>query len=63
MVSTHEIRVDRPEERKFDVVRAPTEEFKKTHKVIDIDGARVLFRAWLGIGASFEHAARYCDKV
>ena len=43
MVSTPEIRVDCPDEKKFEVVRILTEEFKKTHEVIDIDGARILF--------------------
>ena len=43
MFNTPEIRVDCPDEKKFEVVRILTEEFKKTHKVIDIDGARILF--------------------
>ena len=43
MFNTPEIRVDCPDEKKFDVVRRLTEEFKKTHEVIDIDGARILF--------------------
>ena len=42
-VSTPEIRVDVQEERKFDVVRAAQEHFRKTHHVIDVDGARILF--------------------
>jgi phosphomannomutase / phosphoglucomutase len=43
MFNTPEIRVDCPDDKKFEVVRILTEEFKKTHNVIDIDGARVLF--------------------
>jgi phosphomannomutase/phosphoglucomutase len=43
MFSTPEIRIDCPDEKKFEVVRRLTEEFKKTHEVIDIDGARILF--------------------
>ncbi len=43
MVSTPEIRVDCADEVKFDVVAAVAERFRKTHKVIDIDGVRVLF--------------------
>jgi Phosphomannomutase len=43
MVNTPEIRVDCTDDKKFEVVRILTEEFKKTNEVIDIDGARVLF--------------------
>ncbi len=42
-VSTPEIRFDCPDDQKFDIVRRLTEEFKKTHEVIDIDGARIIF--------------------
>jgi phosphomannomutase/phosphoglucomutase len=42
-VSTPELRVDCPDERKFDVVTAAVRHFKATHDVIDVDGARVLF--------------------
>jgi phosphomannomutase / phosphoglucomutase len=48
-VSTPEIRVDCPDEKKFDLVRALTERFKKTHRVIDIDGARILFEQGWGL--------------
>ncbi len=41
--TTPEIRVDCDDARKFDVVAAITERFKKTHEVIDIDGMRALF--------------------
>jgi phosphomannomutase/phosphoglucomutase len=41
--STPEIRVDCPEPHKFEVVRRVAEHFKKTHPVIDVDGARVDF--------------------
>ncbi len=40
---TPEVRVDCPDDRKFAVVAAIVEEFKKGHEVIDVDGARVLF--------------------
>jgi phosphomannomutase/phosphoglucomutase len=43
MVSTPEIRVDCPDEVKFDVVERVAEAFKKTHNVVDVDGVRVLF--------------------
>jgi phosphomannomutase/phosphoglucomutase len=42
-VSTPEIRVDVEEERKFDLVRAAQEHFRRSHEVIDVDGARILF--------------------
>ena len=42
-VSTPEIRVDCDDDRKFDIVAAAAKHFKKTHDVIDVDGARVLF--------------------
>ncbi|MFO7964149.1 MAG: phosphomannomutase/phosphoglucomutase [Desulfobacterales bacterium] len=41
--TTPEIRVDCPDRIKFKVVKQITDHFKKTHEVIDIDGARVLF--------------------
>jgi phosphomannomutase / phosphoglucomutase len=43
LVSTPEIRVDCPDEVKFDVVARVADHFKRTHKVIDVDGARVIF--------------------
>ena len=49
MFSTPEIRADCPDEKKFEVVRRLTEEFKKTHEVIDIDGARILFEHGWGL--------------
>ena len=42
-VSTPEIRVEVTEETKFDIVRRAVEHFKKSHEVVDVDGARVLF--------------------
>lgn len=43
MTSTPEIRLDCPDEDKFRVVSALTEDFKRDYEVIDVDGARVLF--------------------
>jgi len=43
LVSTPEIRVDCPDELKFQVVERVAARFKSTHKVIDVDGVRVLF--------------------
>jgi phosphomannomutase / phosphoglucomutase len=48
-VNTPEIRFDCPDDKKFGLVAKLTEEFKKTHKVIDIDGARVLFENGWGL--------------
>ncbi len=41
--NTPEIRVDCPDELKFEIVRKVTVEFKHRYEVIDVDGARVLF--------------------
>jgi phosphomannomutase/phosphoglucomutase len=42
-VSTPELRVDVEESRKFKIVDDAIDFFRKTHEVIDVDGARVLF--------------------
>ena len=42
-VSTPEIRVDCDDARKFDIVADAVRHFRRTHDVIDVDGARVLF--------------------
>ncbi len=42
-VSTPEIRVDATDEDKFNIVADLVAYFKKSHQVVDIDGARVLF--------------------
>lgn len=47
--STPELRVDCPDERKFDVVKRVAEEFAKTNEVITIDGARILFEHGWGL--------------
>jgi phosphomannomutase/phosphoglucomutase len=41
--TTPEIRVECPDEKKFDVVKKVTEYFRERYNVIDIDGVRVLF--------------------
>ncbi|HVF90396.1 MAG TPA: phosphomannomutase/phosphoglucomutase [Blastocatellia bacterium] len=48
-VVTPEIRVDCPDEMKFEVVGKLTEGFKKTHEVIDLDGARITFEKGWGL--------------
>ena len=47
--STPEIRIDCADERKFDVVRDVRDHFRKTHDVIDVDGARVKFDGGWGL--------------
>jgi phosphomannomutase/phosphoglucomutase len=42
-VSTPEIRIDVSEEQKWSIVDRAVAHFKKSHDVIDVDGARVLF--------------------
>jgi phosphomannomutase/phosphoglucomutase len=49
MVSTPEIRLDCPDDKKFQVVAEMAEEFKKDYQVIDVDGARVLFDGGWGL--------------
>ncbi len=50
---TPEIRIDCPENIKFELVKLATAELKKDYNVIDIDGARVVFEdGWALIRAS-----------
>lgn len=49
MVNTPEIRMDCPDEKKFQTVARLVDEFKKEYDVIDIDGARVLFEGGWGL--------------
>ncbi len=51
--STPELRIDCPDDRKFEVVSRMKERFSKEYPVIDIDGARILFKeGWALIRAS-----------
>jgi len=51
--STPEIRVDCPEERKFEVVARTVDHYRRSHDVIDIDGARIRFDdGWALVRAS-----------
>ena len=53
LVSTPEIRLDMPDDIKFDVVAKVAAHFRKTHQIFDIDGARVLFpKGWGLVRAS-----------
>ena len=49
MVNTPEIRVDTPDELKFEVVRRVAEHFRKTRKIVEVDGARILFPEGWGL--------------
>ncbi len=49
MVNTPEIRMECPDDKKFEIVDALAEEFKKDYEVIDVDGARVLFDGGWGL--------------
>jgi phosphomannomutase / phosphoglucomutase len=49
MVSTPEIRVDCPDETKFQVVERWAAHFRQTHIVIEIDGVRILFGQGWGL--------------
>ena len=51
--STPEIRIDCPDDRKFEIVRELTEFFRSQYEVIDIDGVRINFdNGWALIRAS-----------
>jgi len=47
--ATPEIRVDCDDDRKFDVVAEVRERFRKTHPVVDVDGARIEFEGGWGL--------------
>jgi phosphomannomutase/phosphoglucomutase len=52
-LTTPEIRVDCPDELKFTVVRKATEALRANHKILDVDGVRVLFpKGWGLVRAS-----------
>ncbi|MBZ5609275.1 MAG: phosphomannomutase/phosphoglucomutase [Acidobacteriia bacterium] len=48
-VSTPEIRVDCPDDLKFEIVRRVAEHFKSKRKTVDIDGVRVIFPEGWGL--------------
>jgi phosphomannomutase / phosphoglucomutase len=49
LVSTPEIRMDCPDDKKFQVVFDLASDFKKQYQVIDVDGARVIFEGGWGL--------------
>jgi phosphomannomutase/phosphoglucomutase len=49
MVSTPEIRLECPDEKKFQIVAELAADFKEGHQVIDVDGARVIFDGGWGL--------------
>lgn len=51
--ATPEIRLDCPDERKFEVVDVVRQRYRRTHEVVDVDGARIVFdRGWGLVRAS-----------
>jgi phosphomannomutase/phosphoglucomutase len=48
-VSTPEIRVDCPDDQKFEIVRRVADHFKSIRKTVDIDGVRVIFPEGWGL--------------
>jgi phosphomannomutase / phosphoglucomutase len=48
-VSTPEIRVDCPDEKKFAIAKKATEYFRRHYPVIDVDGVRVQFADGWGL--------------
>jgi phosphomannomutase/phosphoglucomutase len=49
MESTPEIRVPCPDERKFQIVEKVRDHFSKKQRIVDIDGARILFKDGWGL--------------
>jgi phosphomannomutase/phosphoglucomutase len=47
--TTPELRVDCPDEQKFDVVNGVLDRFRRTHEVIDVDGARINYADGWGL--------------
>ncbi|MFN7924914.1 MAG: phosphomannomutase/phosphoglucomutase [Bryobacteraceae bacterium] len=48
-VCTPEIRVDCPDEAKFEVIQRVRDGFRQTHRVVDVDGVRVMFDGGWGL--------------
>lgn len=46
---TPELRVDCPDDRKFELVGRVLEHYRRTHRVVDVDGARILFDEGWGL--------------
>jgi phosphomannomutase/phosphoglucomutase len=49
MINTPELRMDVPDDIKLEVVRRVAEQFRRAHRVVDIDGARILFDEGWGL--------------
>jgi phosphomannomutase/phosphoglucomutase len=47
--TTPEIRIDCPDESKFEVVQAVKEHYQETHPLIDVDGVRITFEGGWGL--------------
>ncbi len=46
---TPELRVECPDDRKFELVGRVLEHYRRTHRVVDVDGARILFEDGWGL--------------
>ena len=57
LVNSPEIRLDCPDDRKFQIAATVADQFRKTHEVIDLDGARVLTGRRLGSHQGFQYPA------
>jgi phosphomannomutase/phosphoglucomutase len=49
LVSTPELRIDCPDDEKFEVVSKVAETMRRDHKIVDVDGVRVLFEHGWGL--------------
>jgi phosphomannomutase / phosphoglucomutase len=48
-INTPELRIELPDEQKFEVVRIATERFRARHPVVDVDGVRIRFADGWGL--------------
>ena len=58
-----EIRIDCPEEMKFDVVRKITDYYREKFDIVDTDGVRVIAARRVGAGPGVEYAAHTRAEV
>jgi phosphomannomutase / phosphoglucomutase len=57
-VCTPELRLETTDEAKFDVVARVAAHFRQTRKIVDVDGARVIFPHGWGLVPRLQHATR-----
>ena len=56
-VSTPELRVDCPDDKKFTIAAKATEYFRQHYDVIDVDGVRIKFQRRLGTDPGLQYPA------